>query len=27
LPGSTHLSALTEESLTRLRQLGLLETP
>jgi PqqD family protein of HPr-rel-A system len=27
LPGSTHLSALTEESLAHLRQLGLLETP
>ena len=27
LPGSTHLSALTQESLASLRQLGLLETP
>ena len=27
LPGSMHLSALTQESLASLRQLGLLETP
>ncbi|WP_310446521.1 HPr-rel-A system PqqD family peptide chaperone [Thiobacillus sp.] len=27
LPGSTHLSALTQESLASLRQLGLLEIP